>query len=182
VEDKLPKLKTNPSILRTGGFEVFRNGKSVSPQAIDWTRLSKTNFPYTLRQKPGPKNALGRVKFMFPNEFAVYLHDTPSHSLFDRASRAFSSGCIRLERPLDLAEAVLGDTSGWDRGRIEAVLASGKNTRASLANHLPVHLTYSTAWSGEGGTIHFRPDIYGRDNALGKALFGQSPSIAHAGN
>ena len=108
---------------------------------------------------------------MFPNKFSVYLHDTPSRGLFGRASRAFSSGCIRVQRPLDLAEQVLRDTSDWDRARIESVLASEKNTRVNLAKSLPVHLTYSTAWSGEGGTIEFRPDIYGRDKRLGKALF-----------
>jgi murein L,D-transpeptidase YcbB/YkuD len=152
---------------------VFLRDKPVDPATIDWSKFTKRNFPYTLRQKPGPNNALGRVKFMFPNQFDVYLHDTPSRGLFGRASRAFSSGCIRLHRPLDLAERVLRDTSGWDRERIDALLASEKNTRVNLPEPLPVHLTYSTAWSGEGGTINFRPDIYERDKRLHQALFGR---------
>jgi murein L,D-transpeptidase YcbB/YkuD len=173
VEDELPQILKDPSFIDRLGFEVFRDGKPVNPNTVQWASLSEGNFPYTLRQKPGPKNALGRIKFMFPNKFSVYLHDTPSRGLFGRAERAFSSGCIRVQRPLDLAEQVLRDTPDWDRAHIEAVLESEKNTRVNLAKSLPVHLTYATAWSGEGGTIEFRPDIYGRDKSLGKALFGK---------
>lgn len=173
VEDELPQIKRDSNFLQRLGFEVFHKDKLVDPNGVKWASLTKRNFPYTLRQKPGPKNALGRVKFMFPNEFSVYLHDTPSHQLFSRASRAFSSGCIRVQRPIELAETVLQGTDGWDRARIDAVLESEKNTRVNLAKPLPIHLTYSTAWSGEGGTIHFRPDIYGRDTSLHKALFAE---------
>ena len=173
TRDLLPKIKKNPGILKVKGYELLRDGKSVAPETINWSSLSRKNFPYTLRQKPGPKNALGRVKFMFPNQFAVYLHDTPGRQVFGHASRAFSSGCIRLARPIDLAEQVLRDTPDWNRERIDAVLETGKRTVVNLAKRLPVHLTYSTAWSGEGGTINFRPDIYGRDKSLHEALFSQ---------
>lgn len=173
TRDLLPKIKKNPGILKVKGYELLRDGKSVAPETINWSSLSRNNFPYTLRQKPGPKNALGRVKFMFPNQFAVYLHDTPGRQVFGHASRAFSSGCIRLARPIDLAELVLRETPGWKRERIDAVLETGKRTVVNLAKRLPVHLTYSTAWSGEGGTINFRPDIYGRDKSLHEALFSQ---------
>ncbi len=173
VEDELPKLKKDPNFIADHGFEVFLQDKPVDPATIDWSKYTTRNFPYTLRQKPGPGNALGRVKFIFPNKFDVYLHDTPSRGLFGLASRALSSGCIRLHRPVDLAERVLSDTPGWDRERIDALLASEKNTRVNLAERLPVHLTYSTAWSGEGGTINFRPDIYERDKRLHQALFGK---------
>jgi murein L,D-transpeptidase YcbB/YkuD len=173
TRDLLPKIKKNPGILKVKGYELLRDGKSVAPETINWSSLSRKNFPYTLRQKPGPKNALGRVKFMFPNQFAVYLHDTPGRQVFGHASRAFSSGCIRLARPIDLAELVLRETPGWKRERIDAVLETGKRTVVNLAKRLPVHLTYSTAWSGEGGTINFRPDIYGRDKSLHEALFSQ---------
>jgi murein L,D-transpeptidase YcbB/YkuD len=107
----------------------------------------------------------------------VYLHDTPGRQVFGHASRAFSSGCIRLARPIDLAEEVLRDTPDWNRERIDAVLETGKRTVVNLKKPLPVHLTYSTAWSGEGGTINFRPDIYGRDKSLHEALFPQKAAL-----
>lgn len=173
TRDLLPKIKKNPGILKVKGYELLRDGKIVAPETINWSSLSRKNFPYTLRQKPGPKNALGRVKFMFPNQFAVYLHDTPGRQVFGHASRAFSSGCIRLARPIDLAEEVLRDIPDWNRERIDAVLETGKRTVVNLKKSLPVHLTYSTAWSGEGGTINFRPDIYGRDKSLHEVLFSQ---------
>jgi L,D-transpeptidase YcbB len=172
VEDELPKIKKDPGFIADHDFEVFLQDKLMDPSTIDWSRYTKRTFPYTLRQRPGRYNALGRVKFMFPNEFDVYLHDTPARDLFDHAARAFSSGCIRLERPLDLAVRLVSADSGWDRARIHAVIASERNTRVDLAEPLPIHVTYSTAWSGEDGTLNFRPDIYGRDKRLHQALFG----------
>jgi len=172
VEDELPKIKKDPGFIADHRFEVFLQNKLMDPTTIDWSRYTKRTFPYTLRQKPGPDNALGRVKFMFPNEFDVYLHDTPARDLFDHAARAFSSGCIRVERPLDLAVRLLNGTPDENRVRIDSLLASGRNTRVDLAEPLPIHLTYSTAWSGESGTLNFRPDIYARDKRLHQALFG----------
>ncbi len=159
------------SRLRDNNFKVFSNNVAVDPQTIDWQSLSRKRFPYTLRQEPGPENALGLVKFMFPNRFHVYLHDTPARDLFGKASRAFSSGCIRLARPFDLAEALVQDIDGWDRARLDATVESGKRTIINLPEPLPVHLTYATAWTGEGGTINFRADIYRRDEVLREALF-----------
>lgn len=172
VRAELPRFRRDPRSVERMGFEVYRGGKKVDASTINWKAVSARHFPYTLRQNPGPDNALGRVKFIFPNRFSVYLHDTPSRGLFKRAARAGSSGCIRLARPVDLAEQVLQNKDGWDRKRIDAVLASAKNTRVDLPEKLPVHLTYATAWSGEGGTINFRRDVYGRDKKLAKALFG----------
>jgi murein L,D-transpeptidase YcbB/YkuD len=172
VEDELPKIKKDPGFIADHGFEVFLQDKLMDPATIDWSRYTKRTFPYTLRQKPGPDNALGRVKFMFPNEFDVYLHDTPARDLFDHAARAFSSGCIRVEHALDLAVRLLSGNPGWDRPRIEALIASERNTRVDLAEPVPIHVTYSTAWSGEDGIINFRPDIYERDKRLHQALFG----------
>lgn len=172
VEDELPKIKKDPGFIADHGFEVFLQDKLMDPATIDWSRYTKRTFPYTLRQKPGPDNALGRVKFMFPNAFDVYLHDTPARDLFDHAARAFSSGCIRVERPIDLAVRLLSGTPHWDRARIEALIASERNTRVDLAEPVPIHVTYSTAWSGEDGIINFRPDIYERDKRLHQALFG----------
>lgn len=171
--DILPKLKKDPGYLVANGFEVFASwqddSQPVDPASVDWMTFGPGKFPYRLRQKPGPLNALGQVKFMFPNEYDVYLHDTPSRDLFAKTVRAFSSGCIRLEKPIDLA-ALLLRPNGLDRERIDAILAEGKTSRINLKNRVPVHLTYLTAWIGEGGTVHFRDDIYDRDARLAKAL------------
>ena len=120
-------------------------------------------------QRPGPDNALGRVKFMFPNEHAVYLHDTPSKHLFGRAERAFSAGCIRVENPFDLAEILLG-RDGWTQERFEDVLDSGETKTAFLSEPLPVLLLYWTAQIDEDGVVHFFQDIYDRDRSVADAL------------
>jgi murein L,D-transpeptidase YcbB/YkuD len=173
INDLLPKIRKDPSFLGAGGYEVFAGWQEgaarLDPAGIDWSTVGKGRFPYRLRQAPGDKNALGQVKFMFPNRFDVYLHDTPSRELFRKSVRNFSSGCIRLEKPLALAEAML-QADGQDPGRVRTVLASKKTTRISFATPVPVHLAYLTAWIGEGGTVEFRDDIYGRDALLAKAL------------
>jgi murein L,D-transpeptidase YcbB/YkuD len=173
IEDLLPKIRKDSGFLPAGGYEVFKGWQEASakldPAAVDWTRVGKGNFPYRLVQRPGDQNALGRVKFMFPNRFDVYLHDTPARALFHRPVRTFSSGCIRLERPLALAEALL-EADGQDAGRIKAILEAGATTRVNLGKPVPVHLAYLTAWIGEGGTVEFRDDVYGRDALLAKAL------------
>ena len=122
-----------------------------------------------VRQRPGPSNALGLFKFMFPNVHAVYLHDTPARTLFDRTSRAFSHGCIRVDHAADLA-AVLLEPQGWTPERIAGVVKSGRQTIVTLDHPIPVHITYATAFLDPGGTLHFRPDIYGRDARLIEAL------------
>ena len=173
VNEELPKLKTNPAARAARGFEAVVDGRGVSLTSINWSTMSRSNFPVRLRQKPGPDNALGRVKFMFPNRFNVYMHDTPARSLFGRAERAFSHGCIRLARPIDLAEQVLAEIPGWDRSRIDAVLNSQERTVVRLSSKLPVHLTYATVWVAPDGSVQFRPDIYNRDAKLEKALLGR---------
>lgn len=173
INEELPKLKRSAAARANKGFEAVVGDKAVPLTAINWQNYSKNNFPVQLRQKPGPSNALGRVKFMFPNRFNVYMHDTPSRSLFSEASRAFSHGCIRLARPVDMAEQVLATVPGWDRKRIEAVLATGKRTVVSLKAPIEVHITYSTAWRDGNGDVQFRPDIYRRDAKLYAALFGK---------
>jgi murein L,D-transpeptidase YcbB/YkuD len=121
---------------------------------------------YKLRQDPGPLNALGRVKFVFPNHHSVYLHDTPSHDLFMQTSRSFSHGCIRVSRPLDLAEFVLNGKKGWDRDAIDTAVATGERKVVTLEAPLPVHITYQTAWIDNNGIIRFNSDVYGRDTRL----------------
>lgn len=173
VNEELPKLQSRPASLAAQGFEAVVNDKPVPVTAIDWSRYSRSNFPVQLRQRPGQNNALGRVKFMFPNRFNVYMHDTPARTLFGEASRAFSHGCIRLARPIDMAEQVLTTVPGWDRGRLEKVVAEGQRTVVSLTTPIVVHITYATAWRDTDGDIEFRPDIYRRDEKLYAALFGR---------
>lgn len=174
TRDKLPLLQRNPSGLAASGFEVFSGKQKVDARAVNWTQYSRGSFPFTLRQKPGPKNALGQVKFMFPNRFNVYLHDTPQRNLFDKTFRSFSSGCVRVHQPIDLAEQLLKRKKGWDRARIDTVLASGKRTVVTLDQPLPVHIVYSTAWLAEDGSIRFYVDFYNRDDRLYQALFGKT--------
>ena len=177
----LPLIRKDPEYLAQEHFKVFSGGgadrKEVDPQTIDWTKVSDENFPYTLRQEAGSKNSLGLVKFMFPNKFDVYLHDTPARGLFARTVREFSHGCIRIENPIDLAEYVLRGDPRWTRERI---LATMENSPVNQAVRLPrpimVHLLYWTAWVDENGTVQFRNDIYGRDKPLEEALRAKPPA------
>ena len=175
VKEQLGKLRTNPGGLASQGFQAVRGKDVYDLTAINWANYGPGNFPFQLRQQPGPKNALGRVKFMFPNQHDVYLHDTPSQSGFSKAERAFSHGCIRLSRPLELALQVLtaGGISGWNMDRINKVVATEKNTVVKLATPLPIHLTYLTAWVDEDG-VNFRKDIYNQDAKLLAALDGKA--------
>jgi L,D-transpeptidase YcbB len=172
--EMLPKLRVNPGAY-AGDFDVFVNGKLGSWNAIDWNAYGPGRFPFTFRQNPGPKNALGKAKFMFPNVHNIYLHDTPAKDKFSSTSRAFSHGCIRLSKPIEFAHTLIDNIPGWSAGRLDQVLASGENTKVPLPRKLPVHLIYSTAFKGENG-IEFRPDIYGRDRKLYNALFGRPSS------
>ena len=170
TRDVLPRIQRNPSYVTERGFDVRdRNGNNVDPSTIDWNSLNRNNFPYTLVQRPGPYNAMGQVKFMFPNQYSVYLHDTPSRYLFDRESRAFSAGCIRTERPFELAELLLGP-QGWDQARIQEVLDSGRLTNVVLETPMPVLLTYFTAQVNDDGTLAFFPDVYERDGRISAGL------------
>lgn len=170
VEDKLPEIRQDPGYLDRLGFSVYQGWgqerQRVEPGSINWDTLSRRNFPYQLVQAPGPRNALGRVKFMFPNRFNVYLHDTPARELFNQPERSFSSGCIRVENPLDLAMALLEGERGWSEQRMQAVLTSGDTRVVHLSKPIPVHLEYWTAWAEADGTLQFRRDIYDRDSAV----------------
>ncbi len=173
IKEMLPKLKANPQAY-ADDFEVYANGQLADWNSIQWASYGSGSFPFTFRQKPGPKNALGKVKFMLPNKFNIYLHDTPAKDKFANATRAFSHGCIRLSRPVDLAYAML-ERTGMDKAAVDAVWASGQNTRVNLPQLIPVHVIYATAFSSENG-IEFRTDVYGRDKLLYDALFGRSQS------
>jgi len=166
-KETLPAIRRDPDYLKNKNMSVIRSdGSVVDPSTIDFNG----KFPYGIRQEPGPGNALGRVKFIFPNPYFVYFHDTPSKSLFGRSARAFSHGCIRTENPLDLAALLLEDKEGWDRARIDKVVASAKMTTVTLAEPLTVFLLYWTAGVGEDGTIAFREDIYNRDTRIIEGL------------
>ena len=172
--EMLPKLRKNP-FAYAADFDVFMNGSLTSWGSIDWNAYGRGKFPFTFRQHPGPKNALGKVKFMLPNAHNIYLHDTPSKDKFLQTTRAFSHGCIRLSKPIDLAYRIVGEIAGWPRAKIDATLKGGKTTRVPLPEHIPVHLIYATAFDGANG-IEFRPDVYGRDRKLYAALFGKPSS------
>ncbi len=172
--EMLPRLRQNP-FAYAEDFDVFMNGQLVSWSSIAWTSYGAGNFPFTFRQRPGPKNALGKVKFMLPNPYNIYLHDTPAKEKFLATTRAFSHGCIRLSRPLDFAYKIVGAVPGWSKSRIDATLAAGRTVQVPLPRRIPVHLIYATAFKGENG-IEFRADIYGRDRKLYAALFGRPES------
>ncbi len=175
-KEMLPKIQQDVSYLAQNNYVLFSDWSSgatvIDPRTIDWSRVSKASFPYKIRQDSGEGNALGRVKFMFPNRFNIYLHDTPAKSLFSKPQRTFSHGCIRVQNPNDLAELVLSQEEGWSRERIEAVIASGERTIVSLKQPLPVHIVYLTSWVNKDGSVHFRDDVYERDLALARALSG----------
>jgi murein L,D-transpeptidase YcbB/YkuD len=173
-KDILPAVRRNPAYLAEKNLRVIdHQGREVDPRGIDWSRYSGNTFPYLLRQEPGPNNALGRVKFMFPNKHDVYLHDTPSKELFERDVRAFSSGCIRVERPFELAELLLNDSQNWSLEKIQAAV-DGKHTQTvNLGSPVPVLLYYWTAQGQPDGNAQFKTDIYGRDDAVLKSLDGK---------
>lgn len=171
TQDKLPLFQRDPEAFTRGGFELLdAQGQPVDVVGVDFSQLSRNRFPYRLRQRPGPANALGQVKLILPNRHDVYLHDTPSRGLFARVRRSFSSGCIRVEDALGLAEWALAGAGGFDRARIDAVVASGQETRVDLAEPLPVHLLYMTAVSDEAGGLRLIDDLYGRDARVLDAL------------
>lgn len=148
------------------------DGNEVDPGSIDWGSVDPANFPYTLRQPPGEGNALGRLKFEFPNPYLIYLHDTPSKELFDSNKRTFSSGCIRIENPMELAVQLLGP-QGWDRARIQEMIDSGETKRVAIENQLPVLIVYWTVSVGRSGEVRYMQDIYDLDQPLLAALDGR---------
>ncbi len=179
VLDKLPLIKKDPGYLASQKIRVYSGwsagAQEIDPRTVDWQTVTGRNFKYRLIQEPGPQNALGRVKFMFPNRFNVYLHDTPGRELFSKAQRAFSSGCIRVEKPMALTELLLADPVRWSRSAIEAALARQVEQSVTLSRRMPVHLLYWTAWANDDGSISFRPDIYNRDGPLKAALEAGAP-------
>lgn len=168
----LPGISLDPDYLAKEGFDVVDNRENVigsGPVTEDILQQLRAG-KLLIRQKPGPKNSLGLVKFIFPNNYDVYMHDTPSTELFSKSRRDFSHGCVRLERPADMAAWVLRDNSGWNIERIRAAMNGEKTQQVNLAHPIPVLIVYGTAVVQEDGLVHFYDDIYGHDVALEKVL------------
>jgi murein L,D-transpeptidase YcbB/YkuD len=164
ARDILPAVKKDANYLKDRNIRVIdRTGKIVNQDTIDWAKYNGPNFPYMLRQDPGPSNALGLIKIMFPNQHLVYIHDTPSKSLFERADRTFSSGCIRTEEPFELAEILLDDPDKWNLDRFKIIIDSGQTRSIRLPKPVPVLLFYWTASARPDGTVRFKRDPYQRD-------------------
>jgi murein L,D-transpeptidase YcbB/YkuD len=161
AQELVPILRANPGYLAQHNMRLSDGTRSIDPHSVDWDKVSTKNFPYRLRQEPGPNNPLGTIKFMFPNRFQVYLHDTPSRALFAKPERALSHGCIRVEKPTDLAEYLLRGV--LSRSRIVAGLGQRTSRTVSLPEPLPTYLVYRTVLVKDDGTVQFRPDIYGYD-------------------
>ena len=170
----VPKVREDGEYLQRNGFELFENWNKGAEQLdstrIDWASVGADDFSYKLRQRPGPKNALGQLKFMLPNEYNIYLHDTPQQAHFSANERSFSHGCVRVADPEGLADAILAGQSGWTREQIFGAVESGERTQVNLDQKLPVQITYLTAWVDEDNRVHFRNDVYQRDQILADAL------------
>jgi murein L,D-transpeptidase YcbB/YkuD len=171
IKETLPAIKRNRRYISTHHLEVINSkGQKINPNAIKWNRYSK-NFPYSIRQKPGEDNALGLVKFLFPNNYNIYLHDTPNKSLFKETSRAFSHGCIRVEEPFKLAAYLLKNDTNWTEAKIDSAMHGGEEIYVKLSQNMPVFITYFTAWVDRNGQVNFRDDIYLHDARMKKILF-----------
>ena len=174
VGELIPRFRRDPDAVTRESFDVLDpSGRSVDPAAVDWRARP---FPYTLRQRPGPHNALGRLRL--PNPYAVYLHDTPSRGLFARVDRALSHGCIRVAEPVALASKVLADTA-WDQAAIEDAIDTGATQTIALTSPLPIYVLYVTAAADSTGAVRYADDIYGRDVAVVRAL-DRPPGAAQA--
>ena len=173
-KEYLPIIRKDPTyIARSNMVMLARNGQRVNPADLDLEEYTEKDFPFSIKQRPSAGNALGRVKFMFPNKFNIYLHDTPSKSLFARDTRAFSHGCVRIQNPFDFAYKLLEKQTSNPQGAFSTWLKTGKEQYVNLDKPVPVYLTYRTVYFGDAPKPSFYPDVYGRDkkvfNALSKA-------------
>jgi murein L,D-transpeptidase YcbB/YkuD len=176
----LARLQANPNALRH--LTIYdRSGRPVSRGSVDFSAYSANNFPFTLRQAPGDGNALGKVKFMFPNPHSIYLHDTPHKEDFVREERALSNGCIRLAEPMEFAYTLLAAQEADPRAAFHALLDTGRQTRLPLATPVPVHLDYRTAFADPRGHMEYRRDVYGRDAMIWEALVAAGVAEVGAG-
>ena len=176
-DEVMPAVARNPGYLAAKGIEVIRgwdeNAEILDPGEISEVGLAGSDV--RLRARAGGENPLGKIKFMFPNRFDVYLHDTPADHLFAREERDFSHGCIRLEKPFELADYLLRGDPDWRPGKLEEEIAAGETRSVRLSRPIPVHILYWTAWVADDGAVHFRKDVYGHDETLDEALRAEPP-------
>lgn len=170
-KEYLPILREDPGFLSRQNMKMFNEaGAQVNPASLDLSAYTAKDFPYNIKQQPDPANALGRVKFMFPNRFNIYLHDTPSKSLFNKDIRTFSHGCIRVQKPFEFAYLLLARQTSDPQGFFKRYLDTGQETYVNLEQFIPVYVTYSTAFVDEDGEVNYRADVYGRDRTVFNAL------------
>ena len=167
----LPKLKSNPDYLKWNNMEVFSGNMILNEYEINWKNFSN-KVPYSIREKPGIKNSLGMVKFLFPNHFSIYMHDSPAKSLFENNNRAYSHGCVRLAEPVKLANYIFRKDTTINADSIDRWMAAGKEKYVSVKPRVPVFIVYFTSWVDKDGRLNFRPDIYGKDEKLAQNIFG----------
>jgi len=169
IRDQLPKILADRGHLAREGMLLLdqATGRPVNPNSVDWSQMTGSEFNrrFRIQQNPGPRNAMGHVKFMFPNRHHVYLHDTPNRELFDESARAFSSGCMRVDRALELAEFFLEPDPSWSPERMQTVIEAGREVRVNLPTPFRIHIHYWTAFVDRQGTLHFREDLYRQDGA-----------------
>ena len=170
ADEILPKLKRNRNYLNQNDMEAVKGNKVLNSAAINWNDYKK-NLPFNIRQIPGAENSLGKMKFLFPNSYNIYLHDTPAKALFDRNKRDFSHGCIRVEDPKKLALYLLRNNKDWNSAKMNNVLQTNNETEIAIDPQIPVYITYFTAWVDSKGNLNFRNDIYNLDDALAKEIF-----------
>jgi len=172
-KETIPAVLRDPDYLRKNDLELVRGSRVIDAGSVDW---SDDDPDFRIRQRPGARNSLGQVKFMFPNKFDVYMHDTPADSLFERVQRDFSHGCVRVERPHALAQWVLKGQPEWTPARIEAAMKSGAEQHVAVEHKVPVFIVYQTVWVDDEGTVHFADDLYGHDARQIRLLTPAAPS------
>ncbi|PWA07307.1 L,D-transpeptidase family protein [Flavobacterium psychrotolerans] len=173
IKDEIvPNIKKNSNYLATNNMEVLSGNKVIDPLTIDWNKY-ENDIPFTIRQKPGMNNALGKMKFLFPNNFNIYLHDTPSKSNFSEKSRAFSHGCIRVENPKKLVLYFLRKDKTWNATKVDSITKTEKEFSIPIKPSVPVYLAYFTSWVDSAGQLNFRNDIYNLDEQLANEIFGE---------
>jgi L,D-transpeptidase YcbB len=168
--EMLPDLKRNSSYTSKNNMQVLSGNNVINPASINWHNYSK-NIPFSIRQKPGLNNALGKIKFVFPNNYSIYLHDTPSKNFFNENKRAFSHGCIRVEQPRKLALYLLRDEKNWNEEKVDKILKTNTTTSIPIKPNIAVYIVYFTAWVDNTGQLNFRNDLYKLDSQLEKEIF-----------
>lgn len=167
----IPSIKKDNQYLAKKNMKLLTSsGTIVDPNTIDWSKVNPRNFPYIVRQEPGEQNSLGLVKFMFPNKYSVYIHDTPTRSLFAREDRALSHGCIRIQKPFELAKLLLSFDPNWSDEKIRNAMKQSKEQTVMLDRKIPVVILYLTSWTDGRGNSYFREDIYNRDAEIFDSL------------